>query len=79
MADDSPAPIGAPPGDWLVHAPEEGEWLIAVAVPPEVELPPGVSEAVQQLLVALGETTESVDPLCVTNYCGKNKSCTVRA
>lgn len=79
MPEESPGPIGAPDGDWLVHAPPPGEWLVAVAVPPDVELPADLAAAIDQLIVALGQdTVGDVDPLCRQNVCGKNSECGAR-
>jgi hypothetical protein len=77
MANPSPAPIGAPPDtDWKVESPAEGEWLIAVAVPEGIDLPENVSQAVEQLLEALGTSDRAApSPLCRYNVCEGNNDC----
>ena len=78
MPEDSPAPIGAPPGDWLVHAPPEGEWLIAVAIPPDADVPQQVLDAADAMASALGLPPTVNPESCVKNICNDNRQCTVR-
>jgi hypothetical protein len=76
VSEQSPGPINAPPGEWLVRPPDRGEWLIAVAIPSDVEIPERLSDAVDRLLEALDVDPGSVSGVeCKVNQCTGNNDC----